>query len=214
MIRVPEEVLQWAIGYVEESMNALYSSHSTKHGDIPEADARDEFEAGQEWLRKAKAVIGGLKEMPPRRADTGDNFYNRLRRIEGEKQRGIEKHSCLVSRQDLCVLLHQFERLENESRREHELRQRVAELEASLTDIINRRAAVENALIRAAAGKDDLPDEERCAELAKKLGVPSEYNVSSISCPNRRHTSSLETGCCVTTMPQVTRQRRGLKCLV
>ena len=36
---------------------------------------------------------------------------------------------------------------------------------------LNRRADVENYLIRASKGKEPLPDKEMCAKLAAKLGV-------------------------------------------
>ena len=37
---------------------------------------------------------------------------------------------------------------------------------------LNRRSSVEKYLLRAAAGKEPLPDAEKCQKLAVKLGVP------------------------------------------
>lgn len=42
-------------------------------------------------------------------------------------------------------------------------------------DEAKRRNQVENFLWAAAAGKKPLPDAEKCRELARKLGIPSEY---------------------------------------
>lgn len=42
-------------------------------------------------------------------------------------------------------------------------------------DSLNRRAAVEQYLFNAAAGKSPLPDANKCRELAIRLGVPSEF---------------------------------------
>jgi hypothetical protein len=38
---------------------------------------------------------------------------------------------------------------------------------------LNNRADVENYLLRAAAGKEPLPDKKKCCSLAAKLGVPT-----------------------------------------
>lgn len=43
-------------------------------------------------------------------------------------------------------------------------------------DCLKRRVAVENYLWQAAAGQVPLPDEDKCKELAKKLGMPSELS--------------------------------------
>jgi hypothetical protein len=37
---------------------------------------------------------------------------------------------------------------------------------------LNHRSDVEDYLLRASAGKEPLPDKKKCAQLAKKLGVP------------------------------------------
>lgn len=41
---------------------------------------------------------------------------------------------------------------------------------------LNRRVKVEQYLLRASVGKEPLPDKDKCAELAKLLGVPNDGN--------------------------------------
>lgn len=41
-----------------------------------------------------------------------------------------------------------------------------------VADFLNRRAEVENALLKAASGKAPLPTQEQCREWALRLGVP------------------------------------------
>ena len=38
---------------------------------------------------------------------------------------------------------------------------------------LNSRSDVEDYLLRAAAGKEPIPDAKKCIQLAKKLGVPT-----------------------------------------
>lgn len=42
-------------------------------------------------------------------------------------------------------------------------------------DALNRRVKVENYLLKAAAGKEPLPDAAKCRELAYELGIPSSW---------------------------------------
>jgi len=47
--------------------------------------------------------------------------------------------------------------------------------DAEITEMLNRRATIENYLINCSIGKRPLPDESTCAKLAVRLGTPKEY---------------------------------------